>query len=127
MVLLMSFVTKSQRADHAPVLTKEDYLLKSRNQRTAAIVIEGLGAGMLLAGGQVAIDDIGGIGDPEDVDNSTLSTVLTFGGIALVFVSAPLSFSSRKNLKKAAKFSIQPQTLNSIENGTVIISNGAII
>lgn len=51
MALLMSFVTKGQQANPSPVLTKEEDQLKSRNQRTATVVIGGLGAADRRPGG----------------------------------------------------------------------------
>jgi len=120
MVIIMSFVTKGQQANPSPVLTKEDYLLKSKKEKTTAIVFAGVGSAMILVGGLVGIDDVGGIVDPADKDNSNLSGILVYGGLAVVAVSAPFFISSKKNKKKAAELSIKAQAFASIKNGTIV-------
>lgn len=119
-LLILSCGTMGQKSDPSPVLTKEGYLLKSRNQLRAALVIAGVGSAMILVGGAVGLDDVGGIMDAGDKNNSNLSGILIYGGIAIAAVSVPFFISSNKNKKKAGRLSIQPQAGISIKNGTLV-------
>lgn len=122
MALLISSATKGQQQPTAtaPILTKEDYLQKSRKQKITALVIAGVGSDMILVGGAIGLDDVGGIMDAGDKNNSNLSGILIYGGIAIAAVSVPFFISSNKNKKKAARLSIQPQAGISIKNGTLV-------
>lgn len=122
MALLISSATKGQQQPTAtaPILTKEDYLQKSRKQKITALVIAGVGSDMILVGGAIGLDDVGGIMDAGDKNNSNLSGILIYGGIAIAAVSVPFFISSNKNKKKAGRLSIQPQAGISIKNGTLV-------
>jgi hypothetical protein len=83
----------SQQADSLKILTKEDYLKKSKQQKTAAWVLLGA-AGLGIA-----------VAAPGDVDFSTLGTIVIAAGLATVS-SIVLFIASSKNKKKANSFSI---------------------
>ena len=97
-----------------PVLTKADYLRKSRASKTAAWILLGGGIGMFVAGAatyQVEIDLaplFGGAPSSSHVDN-TGSTLLVLGGLGAI-VGSIVSFSVAKhNKKQAAAFSFSNQ------------------
>ena len=103
--LLISSATKCQPAGPSPILTKDEYLVKSRGQRTAALVFAGMGSAMIFVGALVGIDDVGGMVDPADKDNSNFSRLLFYEGLALAAMSIPFFVSSKKKRKKATALS----------------------
>ena len=119
-ILITSLTSMGQDTIASRALTKEDYMLKSRNQIRAAMVFAGVGSAMTMVGLLVGIDDVGGVFNPEDKVNTELAEKLIYGGIAVAAVSVPFFISYSKSRKKAAKLSIQPQAVISIKNGTVV-------
>ena len=94
-------------------LTKEDYLQKSKKQKTAAIVLLCAGGVASTIGAVMATDDmyddVGGAFDPsyEDNGDDTVSGILFYGGLAAVLGSIPLFISSRKNKTRAMELSFK--------------------
>ncbi len=95
-----------------PVLTKDEYLKKSRGQKTGAIVLISAGGVLTIVGMAVAVNnfeiDFGGTyGSSNQTDNSneTLSGVLVIGGLAAMLGSIPLFVSSHRNKKRALQLS----------------------
>lgn len=84
-----SFCQKSN--DSVPVI-KTDYLAKSKNQKTAAFILLGVGVTTLT---------IAAVGD---LDFDALGAVVVVGGVATV-ASIPLFIASGKNKRKAMKAS----------------------
>ncbi|MEO8404151.1 MAG: hypothetical protein ABI480_06135 [Chitinophagaceae bacterium] len=76
-------------------LTKEDYLLKSKNQRTAGRILL-IGGGVLI--GTAVI--IGSSGDRSFDDAATLGIVGVIGAVSAIS-SIPLFIASSRNKKKA--------------------------
>lgn len=104
-VLLTLTVTSfCQKINPSQTLTKQDYLKKSKNQKTAAWICLGSGA-VLFA-----------IATPGEVSLDILP-VLVIGGGALVAGSIPLFIASGKNKRKAMNISFKiqrsPQLLQS--------------
>jgi len=86
----------------ATPLTKEDYLKKSKNQKTAAwvmliggTVLTTIGVGVALGGG---LDCAYG---PDCDNNQTVASILTITGGAAMLGSIPLFIVADKNKKKA--------------------------
>ena len=95
-----------------PVLTKDEYLKKSRSQKTGAIVLISAGGVMTIVGAAIATNDLGneltGIFNSNyqpDNSNETLSGVLAIGGLAAMLGSIPLFVSAHKNKKRAMSVS----------------------
>ena len=84
-----SFCQKTN--DSVPVV-KTDYLAKSKNQKTAAFILLGIGVTTLT---------IAAVGD---LDFDALGPVVVVGGVATV-ASIPLFIASGKNKRKAMKAS----------------------
>lgn len=92
----------SQETTPSPTITKQDYLQKSKNQKTAAWILLGAGATMIAiaAPGNVSLDIV---------------PVLAVGGGAAVLGSIPLFIAAGKNKRRAlamtANLSIQRTSL----------------
>jgi len=88
-LLVISIASFSQQKTTSPTLTKQDYLKKSKSQKTAGWILLGGGAALLTyaATGDISLDG--------------LSTIVVLGGVATL-ASIPFLISSAKNKKKAS-------------------------
>ena len=100
----------SQQNNPSPTLTKQNYLLKSKNQNTAAWIL--LGSGLAMVGGGLAINLSGGILN----GNGSKGLWLSYLGGAVTITSIPFFIAASKNKKKAVSLSfknvISPQIKN---------------
>ena len=92
------------------MLTKDDYLQKSKRQKTTGFIFLCGGAALLITGAVVgtssAADEIASIITEGDDDNSFLAAgVMVATGVAAMAGSIPFFIASGKNKKKAAKIS----------------------
>ncbi len=92
MLLLTTTGAYSQESSPNPSPTKQDYLKKSRGQKTAAWILLGSGATLLAiaAPGEVSFD---------------ILPVLVIGGTAATLGSIPLFIASGRNKRKAMRVS----------------------
>ncbi|MES1214638.1 MAG: hypothetical protein ABUT20_03895 [Bacteroidota bacterium] len=97
--------TFSQQATPSQALTKQDYLQKSKHQKTAAWIL--LGGGILI--GSIRVEP------NPDVVNSTNAVLLTTG-LAAIGSSIILFVASSKNKKKAMSLSFKNQTAPFLQN-----------
>jgi hypothetical protein len=94
-------------------LSKDQLLQKSKNQKTAAIVLLCAGGVAATVGLAMATDDLndelGGLFDPsyEEDNDETVSAVLFYTGAAAMLGSIPLFISSRKNKSRAMELSFK--------------------
>lgn len=106
-LLLTVFVLQSTSQTTTP-LTKEDYLRKSKKQKTAALVMLIGGAVATTIGVGVALG--GGLdcawGDPNCGKNQTLADILIYSGSAAILGSIPLFIAAGRNKKKAMSLSV---------------------
>ena len=115
MLLITATVTFSQQITSSPALTKQDYLQKSKKQKTAAWIL--LGGGFVLSTTSIlltapkATEDYAGIftgifyDDPAPQNDYTVETILLIGGTAVMLSSIPLFIASGKNKRKARTIS----------------------
>ena len=110
LLIILSASTFSQQTNPVPTVTKPDYLQKSKNQKTAAWILLGVGTAMAAGGFIWASSNI--------FSKSSGSEVLFFVGIGCMTGSIPLFIFSSKNRKRAmsASFIFQqsPQLQNNI-------------
>ena len=99
--LVMSSALFSQQTNPSPILTKQDYLQKSKNQKTAAWIM--LGSGLGMVGGGLAINLSGGILN----GNGSKGLWLSYLGGAVTIASIPFFIAASKNTKKAASLSFK--------------------
>jgi hypothetical protein len=99
MLLVLSVTSFSQQNNPSPTRTKEDYLLKSKNQKTTAWV---------LLGGGTALIGVGFlIGDGKESSFSSAATGVVMAGIGVLSIigSIPLFIASGKNKRKGMALS----------------------
>lgn len=98
LLLSVSAVTFSQQTDPMPPLTKQDYLQKSKSQRTTAFILLGSGAALLAiaAPGNVSFD---------------ILPVLVIGGGAAIAGSIPLFIAAGKNKRRAMSMSFKNESV----------------
>jgi hypothetical protein len=102
-LLFFSLQVFSQQTNPTQTLIKQDYLKKSKNQKTTAWVLLG---GGVLAGGIGLASAVGSvcIGCPEKPKDQSGWAI---AGGALVVSSIPFFIASSKNKKKAAAISFK--------------------
>lgn len=105
-LLMVSVVSFSQQTNPSPALTKQDYLQKSKNQKSYAWILLGSGAVIF------------GIAAPGNVSLDVLGPLVVVGAVATL-ASIPLFIASAKNKRRAHatnvffKMETAPQLQNS--------------
>ena len=107
LLLILSAASFGQQTNSSPSLTKQDYLQKSKNQKTAAWILLGAGATCLAiaAPGNVSLDIV---------------PVLVIGGGGMVVGSIPLFIASGKNKKKAMSVSFNNETVPQLQKSIFV-------
>lgn len=103
-------------------VTKQEYLQKSRNQKTGAIVLISAGGVVTFIGMIVGLDnsleDIFEPNKPSGGDE-TLAGVLIVGGVAAMLGSIILFKSARKNKERALSMSFKNELVPHLQRGIV--------
>ena len=109
MLLIISVTSFSQQTDPSQPLIREDYLKKSKGQKTAAFILLGVGVGMFA------------IAAPGNVSFDALGTLVGIGAVATLS-SIPLFIASGRNKRKAmaATASFKIETGAGIQNTSII-------
>lgn len=102
--------TFAQKTEPAYQLSKEDYLQKNKNQKTAAWIM--LGGGFVMSTGAI-IWAINNLFEPDQGES-----VLFFAGLAAMGGSIPLFIASGRNKRKAAVMTVNLK----LENSTALHS-----
>lgn len=114
-----------------PSLSKEEYLQKSKGQRTGAIVMISAGAATTIAGFAVAINEVendlqngvNAIFNPTAAnttnDNGTFAPALIITGVAAMLGSIGLFVSAHKNKQKALNISFKNEPAPQVHRSTV--------
>ena len=96
-LLLSSLESFSQKTDSTHLFTKEEYLEKSKHQKTTAWIL--LGGG--LASTFIGLGSMNFAGSSTGEVNNTPGAILFFTGIAATITSFHFFHVSKKNKKKA--------------------------
>jgi hypothetical protein len=119
-LLCMAIVAHSFCQAKAPNLSKEDYLKKSKNQKTTGIIL--LVGGLTVAGTGLVIvlSDLSHLFEPgsENVDHGSLPDVLGYGGLAMMAASIPFLIAGGKNKKKAMSAALIIEKMPAIRYGS---------
>ena len=99
-----------------PTLTKDDYLQKSKKQKTTGWILFIGGTTMAVIGGLVFSDNFDYGSDAE----TDASGYLVLGGVFVDLLSIPFFISSSKNARKAASISLETQKLSPLEYNNTI-------
>ncbi|MES1214639.1 MAG: hypothetical protein ABUT20_03900 [Bacteroidota bacterium] len=128
----------SQQLTPSPTFTKQDYLQKSKQQKTAAWVLLGGGFALSSIGAIVAApkaaEDIGyvalllpniivGNPQPEPQNDYTAETILIIGGTAAMLSSIPLFIASGKNKRKAMSLSFKNETVPQLYKSSLVYNS----
>lgn len=105
LILVLNSVSFCQQSNPSQKFTKQDYLKKSKSQKTAAWLV--LGAGVVLTSAGFAVelnnanDALIGLFSLQQPKSSDDGGVLFFSGLAAMAGSIPLFIASSKNKKRA--------------------------
>lgn len=107
-LLIIATATFSQQTKSSLALTKQDYLKKSKNQKTAAWLFLAGGTTIILTGGAVypkdyAYDYDFPINSRSQIRQAHLSSALFWTGMSSMLVSIPLFLASKRNKWEARK------------------------
>jgi hypothetical protein len=111
-LLFLSLQVFSQETNPAQSLTKQDYLKKSKSQKTTASVLLGSG---VLAGGIGLATGAGSVcvGCPEKPKDQSGWVI---AGGTLMVSSIPFFIASSKNKKKATSISLKNQFIPTLQS-----------
>ena len=123
-LLAVSAATFSQQTNPAPTLTKQNYLKKSKSQKTIAWILLGTGTAMMVTGSVIwnnaAEENVNNAYDPFSAAlapyATTDGTVLTAAGLIVAAGSIPLFIIAGKNKRRAASVSFKNQFVPQINN-----------
>lgn len=103
LVITLGITVSGQQPEPVNKMTRQDYLQKSKNQKTTGWILLGGGTAMAVVGAIVF-----GQSDwlSEDDPNTDLGGFLFVGGIVADLVSIPFFISSSSNARKAAAISL---------------------
>ena len=121
LLLAIANVSFSQQTKPSQTLTKQDYLKKSRNQKTFAWILVGTGVGLVVvAFATYSTKDYANTLFQQD--NSALNTSTTLfiiGGITAVS-SIPLFIASGRNKRKGMNLSLKNETTPQIQKSSFV-------
>ena len=104
-LLLYSATGWTQVADSLPAVSNADLLKKSKRQNTTAIVLATTGSALFATGAILMLDDLGGLFDPGDKDNTAASEICIISGAVIAASSVPFFIASRRNKLEASRLS----------------------
>src|SRR5215831_13419198 len=113
MLLLMTTSSFCQQTGASQSLTQQNYLEKSKKQKTAAWVL--LGGGLVVAVGSALLDV-----NSDWSKEGTGYTIAIFTGVASMLASIPLFIASGRNKRKA----MNPSTYFEIRQNRVPTNTG---
>jgi hypothetical protein len=128
LVAMLTFCINAfnQQTKSFPALTKEDYLKKSKKQKTADWILLGGGTVFTITGFAIGINSYASSFFGIDITtgrvdkNITTGSIFFFTGAAAVLGSIPLFIAAHKNKKKAMNFSFKNEMAPQLSNGSFI-------
>jgi len=133
-ILFTRYTSSSQQINPYPVLTKQDYLKKSKNEKTTAWILAG--GGLVMSSVTLAIAanenaesttnflttvaDLSTNNDSNTDDKTSLTGIFFYIGAACIISSVPLFISASKNKRKAMSLSFINQSLPQIQNNNFV-------
>jgi hypothetical protein len=133
-MFFIGYTSFGQQSNPSPARTKQDYLKKSKAQKTTALILTG--GGLVMTTAALSIVVVEGIEttsdlfvniiagtqvnpDPTD-DNSSITGALFFFGSASMIAGISLFISASKNKRKAMSISFNNQSLPQIQNNNFV-------
>lgn len=106
--------------------SRDYYLQKSKNQRTGAWVLLGIGTGLIITGMIAGMSSVsndlyyfGTLGTEGSSSSGNAYTYLLVGGIAMDIASIPLFISAGKNNRRATELAIGNQNIYLPKNNSI--------
>jgi hypothetical protein len=121
MLLIIANASFSQQTNPSTVLTKENYLLKSKKQKILARILLGGGAafaitGMIIPKGEIVHEGFLG----NDYKNDGIKGTLKLTGILSMAGSIPLFITSSKNKKKVTAVLFKNETIPQLQKSSFV-------
>lgn len=117
MLVMIANSTFSQQTNPVPELSKQDYLQKSKKQKTAAWIMLGGGTSLMIIGiASVSTEEAGSFIFGGDQSGFNTGLVLFSTGIIAVGGSIPLFIASGKNKKRAMSLSFKMFQSSPLQN-----------
>ncbi|MBX2933046.1 MAG: hypothetical protein KF825_02305 [Ferruginibacter sp.] len=132
-IICFSTTAFSQTETDSIPVTKEDYLKKSKNQKTAAWILLGTGVVLDIAGivttGNNADKELGNLFSSKQSVNHTGEYILYITGTAALAGSLTLFIAAKRNKKKAlsTSFEINNQQLQQLKNNSLYTFNYPVL
>jgi uncharacterized membrane protein YidH (DUF202 family) len=126
MLLTVSAASFSQQINPSPAFTKQDYLKKSKNQKTAAWILLAGGMGMIITGTVIWSNEVNHKieNDPFGIFYAPYTTTsgsgITAAGLIVTAASIPLFIVSAKNKRKAMSVSLRNETMPQLKNESFV-------
>jgi len=125
MLMIISAASFSQQTKPSPALTNQDYLQKSKNQKTIFYILAGTGGVMTTVGLIMGLNELSkgygpGSGSASDNNNDALAATLSFSGLALMLGSSFMYKASVRNKKKANSISLKNETVPLLQNSSFV-------
>lgn len=122
MLLIIATATFSQLTNPSLTLTKQDFLTKSKHQKTAAWSLLGGGTVLAAVGFVVILGEVGteftNIFEPAPQKTSNTGEIIFYTGIAAMAGSIPLFIASHRNKKKGMSLSFKNETAPQLQNNS---------
>ena len=101
--VLFSAIMHGQQLTPIPSLSKQDYLKRSKKQKTTGIVLLTSGSILATTGLAIALSDLSGLFDPNEParHNSATADILGYSGLVIPAGSIPFFIASSRNRRKA--------------------------
>jgi hypothetical protein len=122
-LLAQTFSVFSQQAHPSQPLTREDYLKKSRKQKTAAWLLLSGGFTCIVIGSVLSADlNVNGdnYGSVFDEKTSKAGSVLSVVGLCSMAGSIPLFIAAHRNKKKGINLSFENKRARQIQNASFV-------
>ena len=114
MLMILSASSFSQQTNSHPTLSKQDYLQKSKNQKTTAWVLLGGGAALILVG------DLVGNSKESSFSDAATGVVIAGAGVLSMLGSIPLFIAAGKNKRKAMSLSFKNEMIPELQNSSFV-------
>lgn len=101
-------------------LTREEYLRKAKNQKTAGKIVLAAGGAMAMTGILIAVSNLDFSTTRTDDNTGNAADIIGYSGVTVMAASIPLFMASSKNKKKALSISFKNQTIPYIQSGLLI-------
>lgn len=121
LLLTMSAISFSQTTNPLPALSKQDYLQKSKNQKTAAWLLVAGGAALIVSGGIVWVNHINEKAETDpfgaymEAYTTTTGDWIAVAGLVAAAGSIPLFIAGAKNKRKAMSMSFKKEMVPQLQ------------